>query len=74
MRLEIRKRVSPRPFAESGADLDGLVHSMDGARDRPRIIIRTLKVHDRISSLGYPLTVWPNVHRLLDTALVPALQ
>jgi hypothetical protein len=50
MRLEIRKRVSPRPFAESGADLDGLVHSMDGARDRPRIIIRTQQVHDHAES------------------------
>jgi hypothetical protein len=47
MRLEIRQRASPRPVAQSEAELDGLVHSMDETRDRPRIIIRTLKGHDQ---------------------------
>ena len=36
--LEVGKRASPKPFAQSGAELDGLVHTMYEARDRPQII------------------------------------
>jgi len=46
MRLEVGKQASRRPVAPSGTDVDGLVHTMNEARDRPQIIIRSLEVHD----------------------------
>jgi len=49
MRLEVGKQVSPKSIAHKGIDLDGLVHTMNEARGRSQIIIRSLEVRDLLS-------------------------